>query len=1691
MSFTVTRTGVATMVSSVDWSLGYDTAIDNDITGTTSGTLTFAAGETEKTVNVTVVGDLTPEQAETFYVNLSNFIEIDDLVDIQGTGTIANDDSSFAIVAGDPVEEGAGQVFTITRSHDTVQDQTINWNVVFNSDADSVDMTGMITSGSVTFEQGEMSKEVTVYSFDDTTSEFDENFSVEISLGAGTEGDIITAGSALGTILNNDAGYRITADQVSMEEGNGTDSTFTFTVTRSGDTTGESTVDWRLASAAADTSDFITGDMLGDNSGLPSGTVSFAGGESSKTITISVSGDTDVEADELFTVNLSNSSDGLILVSSAESTIVNDDASISIAAQDAVKVEGDSGLIALTFTVTRTGALAESETVDWSVNGSGTNPADAADFGGALPGGTLTLPAGQADTTLTVYVSGDTLAEANETFQVTLTNPSTGVTIDTATADGTILTDDTNYFISRSDTEVVEGDPGDTSVFTFEITREGDVSTASTVSWSVAGIGSSAALAADFETTVGSVTFAAGETVKTVQVPIAEDINAENDETFQVTLSSSDGATFTTNTVNGTIVDDDVYLSITADDPQLFEGAPGETTTFSFTVERTGGLTSPVDVDWNVLASGNLDPNDFVSSTLPSGTVHFDIGQTIATIEVQVSGDVAIESEELLTVQISNATGGAQITTDQASSAILADDIEWSITPTTIPTVEGDTTAQYVYTVTRNGSEQAVTIDWSVSGSGTDPVNGADFSAGFLPSGTLAFAQGEMTKEIIVEINGDYLVENDESFTIGLTPSGADAFSHLFIQQSVETTVYDDDDVITLNSADISDIEDTGIGVITDYTYTVSRTGNLAGKSSAVWQVVHGSTDGSDFVATSGTVTFGDGEDQATITVQVIGDSDVEADESFTVLLSSAGAGSTLGAGTATGEIINDDTDFTFEPVVDSVYEGDLTGGQLRYRVLRTGFLGQAASISWALAGAVNAADFEGALSGTVNFEVGETEKLITLDVTPDGDNEGDESFAITLSNPSAGTEIVNSTLSGTILNDDDSLFIEAVDADKEEGDSDLTPFTFLVTRSGSFRGEATVRWTVTGSGTNPASDDDFDDLTGTITLADGESSQLVTVNVVADSLGENDEEFIVTLSDPSFGSTIIGDAATGVIRNDDPAISISPAQQSIEEGDSGIVYFTYTVTRTGDLSGTSSVDWHVEQTGDHPVQALDFGGAYPSGIVVFNAGESEKTILVAVAGDTTGEYDEGFMVVLSDNVNCEIVDGVAESVIINDDTGFMIEAEGAVSEIVQPEGAEGEITYYTYLVTLTGPSTGNNSVDWRVSGNGEYWADADDFVAGQDGLGDNNDIPSGTLVFAEGETQKSIVIGIEGDDSIGELEGFKVTLENPVGGSIIQDVSYGVVTNDDSSYSITGQDTPLVEGDFGETTTFDFDIWRTGNTSTDSYISWRVVGFGENPADGDDFAGGSLPSGTINFAAGESNQVLSIDVTGDFIVEPEESFRVELYGAAPNSTVSYIDATATGSIESDDIGTAEDDILTGTGASEELTGMGGDDLLTGGGGADRFVYTSPSDGTDTITDFETGVDQIVLANGSFGTLGSGSGTTSVSQNFDTDVNTTLDQLSAQEDADFYKVDFGTGNFIFDVGEDGNLDELEAALTSGDHTGSATIAVSNGNGSTHIYYDEDTSIGTDGSGLQEIVEVEEVADATTLADDSVEAQIVG
>jgi hypothetical protein len=168
--------------------------------------------------------------------------------------------------------------------------------------------------------------------------------------------------------------------------------------------------------------------------------------------------------------------------------------------------------------------------------------------------GTLTFTAGQTSKTISVAAKGDTADEPNETFYLGLSNP-TNATIGTAQAAATIVDDDVPAVsMSINNVSVSEGNSGTTNAV-LTVTLSG--TTAQTVTVNYATANGSATAGSDYTAAIGSLTFAPGQTSKTISIVVNGDTAVEPNETFLVTLSGPVGASLSDGQGQGTIVNDD------------------------------------------------------------------------------------------------------------------------------------------------------------------------------------------------------------------------------------------------------------------------------------------------------------------------------------------------------------------------------------------------------------------------------------------------------------------------------------------------------------------------------------------------------------------------------------------------------------------------------------------------------------------------------------------------------------------------------------------------------------------------------------------------------------------------------------------------------------------------------------------------------------------------------------------------------------------------------------------------------------------------------------------------------------------------------------------------------------------------------------------------------------------------------
>jgi hypothetical protein len=264
----------------------------------------------------------------------------------------------------------------------------------------------------------------------DNTNELDENFLVNLS---NAQNGTISDSQGEGTILNDDTSLpQVRINDVAVTEGNSGTKNVTFTITLSKATFKTVTVKFATQNNTAVSSSDYT---------AKSGTLTFSAFQTSKTITVVTKGDTSIEPDETFFLNLSAPTNAFIADNRGVGTIVNDDKVAPpkplVSISDVTGVEGNTGTRSFVFTITLSAPAPGAISVKYATsNGTASSSSDY-----TAKSGTVNFAAGETSKTVTITVKGDVTKEVDETFFVTLTNP-IGASINKGVGKGTIRNDD-------------------------------------------------------------------------------------------------------------------------------------------------------------------------------------------------------------------------------------------------------------------------------------------------------------------------------------------------------------------------------------------------------------------------------------------------------------------------------------------------------------------------------------------------------------------------------------------------------------------------------------------------------------------------------------------------------------------------------------------------------------------------------------------------------------------------------------------------------------------------------------------------------------------------------------------------------------------------------------------------------------------------------------------------------------------------------------------------------------------------------------------------------------------------------------------------------------------------------------------------------------------------------------------------
>ncbi|HXT21238.1 MAG TPA: Calx-beta domain-containing protein, partial [Thermoanaerobaculia bacterium] len=579
----------------VEFATADGTAISGEDYEAASGTLTFAPGETSKTIEVAVHGDTTEELHETLIVSLADAAGAW-IADGQAVVTLEDEEGC---ASPDLLRNGGGEELAPNGSF--AGWTGTGWEAGFAGPQPFAGDNYFLARAGAALE---LVQDVSLAPFASRIDAGGQAFVFEGFVAAASPAArvVVDYRDALGQVLDtfdsgvigDGSGWQAVVDQRAVPAGTrearvrllgsgaaaaafdrlAVRSLGVVTLSAADESVAESAPHARVTlalSCGADTPVSVayqTADLeakAGEDYDAKNGTATIAAGELAATVDVTLRQDPVDEEDERFQLALT-SSDLVVLTNPAIVTVLDDDGAVTLHAEPAAVSEGDSGTVDAVFALTLSAPSGREVKVNYATVAE--TAAAGSDF--VATSGTVTFAPGTTEREVHLAVKGDLIDELAETFRLALSSPQ-NVTLADNAATGTIVDDDTAS-IAVIDTEVVEGNAG--SGGTAQVPVRLSIPSDRAVQVAYTTVAGTATTPADFTAKSGSVTFPAGSTQQTISISIVGETLEEVTETFLVRLSAPQNAELGDPEATVTIIDEDGPV-ISIADVSLAEGNTG------------------------------------------------------------------------------------------------------------------------------------------------------------------------------------------------------------------------------------------------------------------------------------------------------------------------------------------------------------------------------------------------------------------------------------------------------------------------------------------------------------------------------------------------------------------------------------------------------------------------------------------------------------------------------------------------------------------------------------------------------------------------------------------------------------------------------------------------------------------------------------------------------------------------------------------------------------------------------------------------------------------------------------------------------------------------------------------------------------------------------------------------------------
>ena len=837
--------------------------------------------------------------------------------------------------------------------------------------------------------------------------------------------------------------------------------------------------------------------------------------------------------------------------------------------------------------------------------------------------------------------------------------------------------------------------------------------------------------------------------------------------------------------------------------------------------------------------------------------------------------------------------------------------------------------------------------------------------------GAITFAAGETVKTVAFTLINDVTVEAVESFGLQLFSPSANA---LIGNNLTFATIIDNDAPTGTPVVSISDF------VVDEATREASFYITLNRPSTSVVSMNYTTANGSalagtDYIASSGSLSFAPGETAKTVKVSLVNDNLSELSEAFNLVLSSLVGATTLDAvGTA---IIheNDAPPVSNSKIsVDDVVVGEsevYADFQVRLDAPNT----DTVTVGYQNFSGTAGINFDAlGQQGFLTFAAGETVKTVRISLLGDTLLEATENFGLQLFSPSANATIARNIATATIIDNDaptGTPVISITDAVTDENDQ-ITHVTVMLDKPSTTG--VTVNYALQGI-TATAGLDYRDFATGKVTFAAGETAKTIFIGLLDDNTAESAELFDVVLSG-AVGATL-GDARAHVVigRSDVaqvalPTINVANAAARERDG-----YLDFLVTLSAPSANTVTVGYQ----NFSGTAGVNFDVLGQQGSLSFAPSETVKTVRITLIDDVTVEAVESFGLQIFSAVNATIGNALANGTILDSETA--LPATLALTGTAGPDILRGTPTADSMVGNagddvLMG-AAGNDNMAGGLGNDIYVVENAGDVVTEAAGAGTGTDVVLSEVTYV-------LTANVENLTLIGTaaINGTGNTLANVLTGNNGANILNGG-TGADSMAAGLGNDTYVVDvaGDVvteavgAGTDTVHSGITYVLGTNLENLM---LTGTAAINATGNTLNNVLTGNSAANILTGGLGNDTYVVGAGDTVVEAAAAGTDTVNSAltyALGANVENLRLTGTTAING--TGNALANVLTGNSAANTLFGDVGADNLTGGAGSDLFDFNTigesgiGSGARDVITDFLssdridlTGIDANIIAAG-------------------------------------------------------------------------------------------------------------------------------